>query len=79
MRVAAFFWKRNVRGQRNVPGDSLPRELEGVGREPHVFTAALKRVGLMCGVVLRRAGVHHGAEVSVILKETEGCWGALRR
>ena len=72
MRIATLFRERDVRGQRNVPGDLLPGELEGVGGKPHIFAAAGESVGLMRGVVLRRAGVQDRADIDMILKEPEG-------
>src|ERR1700675_838789 len=78
MRIAALFREGDVRGQCDIPGDLLPCELEGIGGEPHVFAAAGESVGVVRGIVLRRAGVQHRADVSVILKQAEGGRGGLR-
>jgi hypothetical protein len=52
--------------------------LEGIGGEPNVFATTGEGVGVVCGIVVRRAGVQHSANVSVILKEAEGGLGGLR-
>src|SRR4051794_20895419 len=39
MSIAAASGERNVRGQREVAGDSFPNEVEGIVGEPHIFPA----------------------------------------
>src|SRR5271157_1939577 len=78
MRIAALVRKNNVRGQCYVAGDLLPREMEGVGCGPQVFTTAGNGVGVMRGIVLHGAGVQHRAHVRVILKDAENGRSGLR-
>ena len=61
----------NGRGERNIPRDPLPDELELIAGVPHVLPAACKKVLTLGGVVLDRSGVAGIADVAVPFEESE--------
>jgi len=78
MGVSAGAEEGDAGGEGNVSRDLLPNEMEVVDAEPHVFAAAADRVGVVHTVVLRGAGVEHGADVLVIRKDSERLGGRCR-
>jgi hypothetical protein len=66
MGIATRAKECDVRGDRHVPGDFLPREMKIVHAEPHVLTAAAEAVGMRGDVIFSAAGMEHGSYVLVI-------------
>ena len=68
MLVSAFAQERDVGRQTGVALNSLPGEMEGVGRGPNVLAAAADGVGSLGRVVFQSAGVENAAHIGMTLK-----------
>ena len=78
MLVPAAAQERDVGRQRDITGDFLPDELEGIRPVPYVLAAAADVVALFGLVVLSGAGVKNGADIGVAFKNADRTRRVLR-
>jgi hypothetical protein len=77
--VAGEIRELDVGGDFNVARHFLPRELERIRGGPHVFAAATDGVGVLHRVERRRSGVQHGANIRMIVKDSDRGLGERER
>jgi hypothetical protein len=70
MGIAARAKEGDVRRERHVAGDLLPREMKVVDAEPHVLAAAAESVGVGGDVIHGGAGMEHGPHVLVVSEDS---------